>query len=255
MKWSKSITIIRHGQSWYNVLKQEKENDPQYQEFKRAFEKDYLSLETVRLARLILKKYPAVGDYETLLTDQGKEQSFQTGKALAETENLPDVIFCSPYKRTIQTLEQIKKGWDDLKEVETIYDDRIREQEHGLANLYNDWRVFQTLHPEQKRLKDLQGPYWYQYPQGESVSQVRDRIRLMTSMLIREWAARHVWLLTHHLTILSMRANIERLTPEEFIRLDEEEKPVNCGITLYQCNPDLGKDGKLELLFYNKTLF
>jgi IS5 family transposase len=60
---------------------------------------------------------------------------------------------------------------------------------------------------------------------------------------------------THHLTILSFRANYERLSPEEFIRLDEHEKPVNCGITVYRGDPNQGKDGKLVLQIYNKKFY
>lgn len=146
-------------------------------------------------------------------------------------------------------------GWSDLSLAPHVADDRIREQEHGLSLLYSDWRVFHVLHPDQKQLRDLQGPYWYQYPQGESVSQVRDRARSFTSMLIREWADKHVLVVTHHLTILSLRANYQRFSPEEFIRLDEYEKPVNCGVTLYRGDPTIGKDGKLVLKAYNKKFY
>ena len=38
----------------------------------------------------------------------------------------------------------------DALKVKIIEDERIREQEHGLSSIYNDWRVFFTLHPEQK---------------------------------------------------------------------------------------------------------
>ena len=65
----------------------------------------------------------------------------------------------------------------------------------------------------------------------------------------------NVWIVTHHLTILSMRANFEHLTPEEFIALDEKQKPVNCGLTTYIGNPNKGKNGKLELESYNQNLW
>ena len=111
------------------------------------------------------------------------------------------------------------------------------------------------MHPEQRMLRKLQGPYWYQFPQGESVAQVRDRIRSMTSTIIREYRDLHVWLVTHHLTILSIRANFERLSPEDFIHLDEHEKPVNCGITIYRGDPQSGGSGKMQLELYNKSLY
>lgn len=257
MKWPKSITLVRHGQSEYNSLRIKKENDPEYQDFKKAFEKDYKSPETKALAEALRSRYALLmSDYKTPLTELGLRQARLTGIALPQVINeLPDAIFCSPYIRTNQTLAAIQEVWTQLENVPVINDDRIREQEHGLSLLYNDWRIFYVFHPEQKEFHGLQGPYWYQFPQGESVSQVRGRIRSMVATLIREWAGKNVWLITHHLTILSVRANMERLSPEEFIRLDEKEKPINCGITRYECNPNRGKDGKMELMFYNRRLF
>ena len=84
---------------------------------------------------------------------------------------------------------------------------------------------------------------------------VRDRIRSFNDMLIREYAEKDVWVISHHLTKLSFRASIERWSPEEFIRVDNEEKPVNCGVTIYGGNPKAGKDGKLELKHYNLKLY
>jgi len=167
----------------------------------------------------------------------------------------PHVIFVSPYVRTVETLEYIKLGWPALKDAKIIPDDRIREQEHGLALLYNDRRVFHVFHPEQKELLNLQGPYWYRFPQGESVSQVRDRLRSFLATLIREYSNYRVMLITHHITILSIRATLERLSPQEFIRLDKEEKPLNCGLTIYMGNPWVGREGRLELQQYNKQLY
>jgi len=196
------------------------------------------------------------GDDETSLTEAGFRQAEGLGYRLSLFVPIPDVIIYSPYLRTKQTMEMIIKGWGEkISEVPTIPDDRIREQEHGLSNIYGDRRLFQTFHPEQKRLYELLGPYWYQYPQGESVAQVRDRIRLMMATLIREFSEKHVLMVTHHLTILSIRANLERLSPAQFIHLDKHEKPLNCGTTLYEGKPKRGKDGQLLLQAYNRCYF
>lgn len=256
MKWVNSLTAIRHGQSEYNNLKHTKDVDPYYQEFKKAFEENYQSTVTRQMAQQMSATYSLnTGDFDTPLTQLGKKQGIITGSKLSTMCPLPDLIFCSPYVRTVDTKNNLCLGWPELANVEIIYDDRIREQEHGLALLYSDWRVFQTLHPEQKKLNDLLGDYWYQYPQGESVSQVRDRIRIFVSMLIRECAGMNVMLITHHLTILSIRANLERLSPQEFIDLDAANKPFNCGLTQYIGKPNLGQNGKLLLNFYNTKLY
>lgn len=253
MKWPNSLTVIRHGESAYNILRAKKAKDSLYQELKIAFEKDYRSSQTIELARQVQERFSlGVSDYNTPLTDEGIRQAKETGTKLVDHIYLPDVVFVSPYLRTRETFKHVAEEFPGLAGRKVVYDDRIREQEHGLSLIYNDWRVFHTFHPEQKMLHDLMGPYWYQYPQGESISNVRDRIRDFVGMLIREYSGKKVLLFSHHLTILSFRGIFERLSPEEFIYLDEHEKPVNCGVTTYKGNSDLGADGKLELAEYNK---
>lgn len=256
MKWPNTLTLVRHGQSTYNVLRAQKEADPLYQQFKSAFKKNHRSEATIRLAEQVQAKFSlGVSDYDTLLTEEGRRQALVTGRELQKQIRPPQVVFVSPYLRTRNTFEEMASVWPKLKEAKIVFDDRIREQEHGLSLLYNDWRVFQTFHPEQKKFHEMMGVYWYQYPQGESVSEVRDRIRLFIDTLIREYAEKEVLLVTHHLTILSIRANLERLSPEEFLHLDKEEKPVNCGVSTYVGHPDGGIRGKLVLDNYNKCLW
>lgn len=269
-KWPSSLTIFRHGQSEYNVLKAIKMKDPEYLAFIKEYKTDHRSREAKRLAKIIRERYALkTSDHETDLTPVGVRQAFITGQRLFGSK-LPKVIHYSPYKRTENTLSRMADGWeqagkdsyistglpfDSLRDVPWIADDRIREQEHGLSLLYSDWRVFHVFHPEQKELHELLGMYDYQYPQGESTTQVRDRGRTYLSMLVREFSEQDVWAVSHHLFKLATRANIERLSPKQFLHLDENEKPVNCGITRYVCDPDAGKEGKLILDFYNKKLY
>lgn len=249
MKWPASITMVRHGESVYNALRKKKEGDPLYLTFKREYQRDHTSEACKKLAQEVWDKYQLLmSDYETPLSDVGRAQSRNTGAAL---DTKPDIVLISPYVRTRETWNEMLQGGFQPNDARIIIEDRIREQEHGLSTLYSDWRIFHVFHPEQKLLRKRMGPYWYQYPQGESVSMVRDRLRDVTTMMIREFSGLHVLLITHHLTILSIRANYERLSPEEFIHLDENEKPVNCGITKYEGNPRLGTEGKLVLREYN----
>ena len=57
-----------------------------------------------------------------------------------------------------------------------------------------------------------------------------------------------------HLTILGVRANLERLSAEEFERLDQEQKPINSGVTTYKGDPTQGQNGRLILTAYNLNL-
>jgi ribonuclease H / adenosylcobalamin/alpha-ribazole phosphatase len=257
MKWPSHLVIIRHGESAYNALRAEKARSDLYQAFLASFEADYRSSKTVELALEVRKQF-ALGcsDYATPLSVRGQEQACITGYRLAETGiPKPDVVFVSPYLRTNETFQGLVSGGWDTADARVVQEDRIREQEHGLSLLYSDWRVFHALHPEQAELHAQLGPYWYQYPQGESVSMVRDRVRSFMNTLVREHCGQVVYLVSHHLTKLSVRSLLERWPPEEFIRVDNEEKPVNCGITHYTGDHSSGSDGKLLLAEYNLQLW
>jgi len=212
MKWPLSLTAIRHDTSAYNLLKGEKQASPLYQSFLAAYEKDPRSDETRRLAMDVKDKFSlGTGDASTPLADKEGRQAFETGQRLREEGVLPHVIFVSPYERTVDTLGHLIRGWPELEDVKTYEDERIREQEHGLALIYNDWRVFYVLHPEQAELHALEGPYWYRYPQGESVPDVRLRNRNWQQTVMRDFNGQHVMMITHHLNILALRANLDRM--------------------------------------------
>lgn len=256
MKWPSLLMLIRHDVSVYNALKAKKNKNPLYQEFLRAWKADPESDKTRRFAREAHKIFKLdFGDHDTPLAEAEGRQAETTGKMLKKEFGPPDVIHVSPYLRARLTLEFMIKGWPELVEAKTYEEERIREQEHGLALLYNDWRVFEALHPEQRLLYNLEGSYWYRYPQGENIPDVRGRNRDWLSTLIREFSGKRVMAITHHLNILVTRANLERFGEEEFVRLDKEEKPINCGVTVYREKPLRGKDGKLVLNFYNKKYY
>lgn len=258
MKWPRSLVLIRHDVSAYNILKGAKGESALYRQFEELYERDPAAPETVAAAKAAAADISlGVTDQETRLANHGAN-AVLVGQTLREEMELPRVIFVSPYKRTRCTLERLIEGWPELGAVRVVEEERIREQEHGLATLYNDTKIFKALHPEQLAFMALHGDmsrYWYRYPQGENVPDVRDRVRSWTNTLVRDFSGRDVLAITHHLTILAVRANFERLSASEFVRLDDEEKPLNCGVTRYVGDPKLGFDGKLVLEYYNKRLY
>lgn len=259
MKWPEELVIVRHGKSAYNDLNEKKKEHLLYQKFLREFERAWASPETRDLAMEVKEQGVLVlniSDYETPLTCEGIRQAEETGRNLASHIKLPEIIYVSPYLRTRQTFEWMVKGWPHLGKVQEIYfDERLREKEHGILTLYNDWRLFHVLHPEEKELFDLKGEYFYSYPGGENNPRVRERTGLWIGTLIREFSERRVLVITHHVVILALRANLERLSPEEFMLLDETEKPINCGVTRYKGDPKQGRDGRLVLMSYNRKLY
>lgn len=256
MKWPASITLIRHDTSEYNVLKEKKSKNKLYKKFLVAYNKNPDDSSTRKLAEDVKDKFAlGVGDADTDLADKEGKKPNTVGRALAKKHVTPDVVFVSPYKRATLTYYYLSMTWNALQGVKMYKEERIRELEHGKALLYNDWCIFFALHPEQRKLYDIEGRYWYRWPQGENIPDVRLRNNIWINTLIREFSGKHVLVITHHLNILAMRANLERLDADEFIKLDEKEKPINCGVTLYEGMPKEGKDGRLKLKYYNKKLY
>ncbi len=263
MKWPNQLTLIRHDVSAFNAMKKAKEADPRHVRLRELYEKPDLTegehLELLECARYIQNRYglKKVGDWNTPLADALSPLGKTVGERLAggNIVRLPDVIMVSPYVRTLDTLKGLCAGWPELKQVKVVVEERLREQEHGLAILYNDWRAFQSLHQEQRLLREAEGRYWYRFPQGENVADVRERMRSFMGTLTRDFSGVDVMCVMHHLAILAFRANMERWDADEFIRVDEDEKPINCGVTVYDGNPSLGRDGRLVLREYNMKLY
>lgn len=267
MKWPTSVTFIRHGESEYNVLKKiKKDGDSAFGAFETRFLKEYevaedetwASEELKALARAARKELVGTfskGDYMTPLTSDGVQQARETGARLLENAPLPEMIYVSPYLRTRQTFACMSETCPELRGVKTVFEERIREQEHGLSTIYNDWRIYLTFHPEQAILRKRGGDYEYRFLNGENKADVRERIRSFLATLIREHAGQHVLLISHHLTLLAFRANLERWDREEFSRVDREETPLNCGVTIYRGDPTQGREGRLVLEGYNKRLY
>ena len=277
-KWPKSITAIRHVRSAYNGV--DKEAILGYQEFATLFDEEY---EALNLARVLSSQFPSqelkrratelaakleskASDYDTDIAEGAEAQAVITGSRLQEYIEVPHAIYVSPYKRTRKTLEGLIKGWPKLGHVRTFEEDRIREQEYGKQAAYTDWRLYFVFHPDQALLSKKSTQYEYKHDQGESLLNVRDRMRAFTSTLIREHGGRerrpeNIMLVTHHLLIMAMRANFERWSREVFLEKNENDRPPNCSVTTYEGVPTSpnrspqGQEGRLVLKHKNLVLY
>ena len=257
MRRPKELLLIRHAESAYNESKQAQESDAEYRRFWEMFENDRSNPELHSLASSLHKRYAVeYTDRDTPITSTGEEQARITGLRMRESgERCPDVIFVSPYLRTEQTLRILQEQWSELRAVTVYREERIREKDHGLALLYNDWRIYQVMHPEQGELQRRLGEYDYRFLNGENIPDVRLRNLSWLATLIRDFAGKRIMAVTHHMTILATRANIERLSPTQFLYLNAHEMPVNCGITRYIQSPLLGNNGELTMHEYNRQYY
>ena len=255
MKWPEYLVLVRHAKSKFNELKEELEKDHLWPIFVEAYKTDFQSSTTILLAKKLLENYKnPYGDRKTPLTDHGRiVQAVKTGLYLRTQIELPDVILVSPYLRCLETLEGLKDGWPELRNVKTYQEERMVERSVGIRQLYTHWRLFHVFHPEQKELYEKDGYYDYRYPQGDNMRDVNLRMKSLLETIIREFHGKKVLGIGHGVTIMGFRTAEERLTEEQFMELDHMNPPKNCSVTVYRGDPKQGKDGRLVLERYNET--
>lgn len=272
MKWMQSLTLIRHGESAYNQWKKQKWELDGYKEFCEIYDQEWSSDPSQNFTRVLSGEFPSkrlqemalqlapkcklsLSDFDTPLSDTGHLQAKQTGERLPEVITLPDIIYVSPYLRTRQTLAGLLEGWPALRDVPVVEEERIREQEHGMMTLYSDTKIYNVFHPRNALLYELQDDYSNRVEGGESQIDVRERVGSFINTLIREHAQANVLLVAHHLLILAFMGKLERWNREQFIDMDTNSKPVNCGVTIFKGDPSVGKNGQLRRDAYNLKLY
>jgi len=140
--------------------------------------------------------YNRVPDYRIPLTEHGKAQARAAGERIRRQLDGEKVcVYVSPYLRAYQTLEALNLG--DLVS-RTEEEPRLREQ---------DWANFQNPAEiaDQKELRNAYGHFFYRFREGESGSDVYDRVSSFMETLYRHWAKPHyepnTLLVTHGLTM------------------------------------------------------
>lgn len=167
--------------------------------------------------------HSAAGDHKVCLTVSGMTQARRAGFLLQEelqaAEDDRTLIYCSPYRRTRQTLEHMLLGGDVSKPPRVFEDTRLREIERG----YGDSE-------EQQALRPIHGYFYYRYAGGESPADCSDRISNFLESMMRQVARKkpdNVVIVTHGLSIRCFVMRFLHLTVEQFESLDN---PDNCDI-------------------------
>lgn len=140
--------------------------------------------------------YETVPDHALHLTGRGRNQVIATGerlRALIKDESLR--MWVSPYVRTRETAALLDLGvsTDNMR-----LEPRLREQ---------DWANFQdpVQIKKEKAIRNEYGHFWYRFTNGESGSDVYDRVSTFLESLHRNFAESdmedNVVIVTHGLTM------------------------------------------------------
>src|SRR5579864_8847752 len=224
-KWPDLLVIVRHGQSERNLAKE--------------LAKASGSLET----------WPSnLRDVDTPLTPLGVQQAIATGQFLRDKAGF-DVIFSSPYMRTLQTSQHISEHLATAPRL--ILEERIREIEFGVLDGLTHGGV-RERYPEEWMRREREGKYWYRPPGGESRPDVALRVHSFLGALTRDYRQKKVLVVCHSVVVLIFRRLLERWDEAKYLEVDHEDDVLNCGITTYRYD---AAAHRLELNGYNSVCY
>lgn len=224
-KWPDLLVIVRHGQSQRNLEK-----------------------EQAKLTGVATAWGGTVRDVDTPLTDLGVQQAIQTGKFLHDVASF-DVIFSSPYMRTLQTSQYIAEQLEQPPSI--VIEERVREIEFGILDGLTHHGI-KERYPEEWARREREGKYWYRPPGGESRPDVALRVHSFLGALTRDFRQQRVLVVCHSVVVLIFRRLLERWDEAKYLEVDREDDVLNCGITTYRYNP---AEHRLQLDGYNTTCY
>ncbi len=230
------LTLIRHGETAYNKYKASLKNSSLYQDFlKELSQGTSRNSDTLKIASRLVDENRDFRITEPIpLSDEGQQQARVTASRLKYLIELPDVVYVSPFRRTLDTLDCMGQGWPELNGIPMIQDERLGEQKHGSLLDYGDWKLFCFYRPEQKELRKEQGSYYYRFPNDESIADVQVRTKTLIDDIGEKYSRKRVLIVSHNIAILTIRANIDNLGPEEVVGLNKSNEQINCGVTVYR---------------------
>ena len=175
------------------------------------------------------------------LTKDGTEQAQKAGSWILENILQKfDRYYVSPYVRTRETAALL-----NLPDAEWRVDQRLRERDWGDIGSMPKTE-FHKDYPRSASMKKTDALYW-RPPGGESIADVRLRVRNLFDTLHRECAGQSVLLVTHGEFMWAARAELEYMTDEQWVLsdLDPAQKIRNTQVIRYTRNhPETGETGK-----------
>jgi broad specificity phosphatase PhoE len=173
-------------------------------------------------------------DSEIELTEKGQQQATAAGEKLRSMIGNESIyVYLSPYARSRQTWENIKKAFSPLQILTERQDPRLRELEFG--NIGN----IQNLSKEVEEAKRT-ARFYFRFNGGESGADVYDRASLFLDTLFREMDNSHhdptenILVVSHGFFIRLFLMRYFRWTIEE---IKNFKKLDNCAIiTLTKVN-------------------
>ena len=172
----------------------------------------------------------ATRDMDVPLSDLGERQARALATWLVSLDEPPDVVWCSPYRRALDTA-QFALDAAGMR-VPTVCDERLREREFGVLDRLTKAGI-EARFPEQAAARAFLGKFFHRPPGGESWADVAFRVRSVLTDLRLDHAGQRVMLVAHQAVITVARYVLEDMTEAEVLAADRAEEVVNTAVTTY----------------------
>jgi 2,3-bisphosphoglycerate-dependent phosphoglycerate mutase len=216
------LTAVRHGQSTANA----------------AFAEAAL---TGALSVPITER-----DADLPLTHLGAAQAAAVGRRLAEDP--PEIVYCSPYLRTRQTLAAILGALTDagVPAPQVRFDERLRDRETGAWEMLTT-AALRRRYPEEMARRDHVGPFYFRPPGGENFPDVALRVRSVLLDALPAAEGRHLLIVAHDAIVLMLRLVLDGLDEPTLTRIVDAGGAIgNCTVTRW-----IADGPELSLADYN----
>lgn len=226
--WPEVLWIVRHGESAGNVAR----------DAARAAGRSVIEI---------------VGrDVDVPLSALGERQATALGHWFADMppDERPTVTLVSPYVRAVHTARLIRAAGEFGQDDDMIVDERLREKEFGVLDRLTT-RGVREHYPEQAEFRRLLGKFYHRPPGGESWCDVILRLRSALDTVSLHHGGERVLVVCHQVIVLCMRYLLECLTEDEILAIDRARDVPNCGVTEYQFDAGVGRQGKMVLERFN----
>jgi NAD+ kinase len=224
MAMPKNLFLVRHGQSEGNLVQKQ---------FKKSGDESFFSDDFLELH-----------ESQYALTDLGIEQAKKAGEWFrSKNVTFFDRMLVSNNVRAMQTAAHL-----ELDNAKWMIDFNLRERDSGLFTTMAPSKR-DSQYADQQKFYDTQ-PFFYRPPQGESVADVCQRIKLVLGTLARESDGKDVVIVCHGRVIQAFRVVLEKMSLQKTNEYLLTDKAVpNCSITHYTRQNPTERDASLSTRF------
>jgi 2,3-bisphosphoglycerate-dependent phosphoglycerate mutase len=194
-------------------------------------------------------------DVDVPLTSEGREHARSTGSGLNDLGPF-DVVYVSPYRRTVETAEEVLTALRSRPPL--VKEERLREKEWGILEGLTRHGI-STRHPDEEARRRHVGKYYYRPPGGESYADVNLRVHSFIGTLVREHAGQRVLVITHQVVVVAFRKLLERMEEDTVLALDRQDEARPASLLIYELrHPDGGTTALVRthwnLILFDRTL-